>query len=213
MNPNPTANLNVWISEEALSERSEIICICNSVKAHFGIYTLEYGLIVIFKGFHGWCVLNGQFDANQGNTFPDVLDIGTPNNVHVWTFLQDVDGKIYGRVHLPSNLASSPAVKIILRIMANATTGVTRISVTHTDVNNGDNFNVAVTESIAAIDTTVPGTAFEAEDITFTLSTQPSADDTLDIEIFHVGIHANDTLAVDTLLVSARIEAVVKTVG
>jgi len=158
-------------------------------------------------------ILNAQFDANQGNTFPDVLDIGTPNNVHVWTSLQDVDGKTYARVHIPNNLASSPAVKIILRIMANATTGVTRISVTHTDVNNGENFNVAVTESITAIDTTVPGTAFEAEDITFTLSTQPSADDTMDIEIFHEGAHANDTLAVPTLLVSARLEVVVDTVG
>jgi hypothetical protein len=126
-----------------------------------------------------------------------------------WHFLKDVQGKVWGKVRIPVNMAATPNAKIKLVICANATSGVTRIDVLHKAIQTkapGESLNPASLVSIGAQDITVPATAYDAKEISFTVSEALAAEDELDVEIFHVGDHANDTLAVTTLLYDAFLE-------
>ena len=138
------------------------------------------------------------------------LPIGlTAWDAGVWQFVKDVDGKIYGIVRIPVGMAGTPAAKIKLVIAANATAGVTRLSIGHKAVQTkptAENLNPASLTVITAQDITVPATAYLALEVTFTVTETLAAEDELIVEIYHEGAHANDTLAVNTLLFDAFLE-------
>jgi len=126
-----------------------------------------------------------------------------------WHFLKDVEGKVWGKVRIPVSIAGTPNAKIKLVICANATSGVTRIDVLHKAIQTkatGESLNPASLTSIGAQDITVPATAYDALEVSFTVSETLAAEDELEVEIFHDGDHANDTLAVTTLLFDAFLE-------
>lgn len=123
-----------------------------------------------------------------------------------WEYVKDVDGKVYGHVMVPSELAATPNAKIILSVAANATTGVTRLQVATKDPADAESLNPAALVDETAQDITVPGTAYLRKDVTFTLTNVPAAGDYLIVEVHHNGAHVNDTLAVNTLLFGAWLE-------
>lgn len=132
------------------------------------------------------------------------LDLGR------WEFLKDDDGKIYGTVLVPRNVAATPNAKIVVSIMANATTGVTRLQVSTKAVADAESLNPASLTAETAQDITVPATARLRKDVTFpssgSLTEAVAADDILLVELYHNGLHANDTLAVNTEVPEAALQ-------
>jgi hypothetical protein len=124
---------------------------------------------------------------------------------YVWTFVKDVDGFIYWQVRVPDGLAATPNAKVVLEIVANATSGVTRLDVRSKNAADGAAMNAALTTETAQ-DITVPGTAYLRKKVSFTLTNAPAAGDLLYGAIAHDGAHANDTLAVDTILLGAWLQ-------
>ena len=145
---------------------------------------------------------NPQASANSGNSFFTVLGLTDWDAGH-WEFLKDVDGKVYGMVKVPPDYSSGGALKV--SIAANATSGVTRLGVATKAVADGESMNPTLTDETKQ-DITVPGTAYLRKVVSFTLTETLAASDLLIVEIFHEGSHANDTLAVNTLLFGAWLE-------
>jgi hypothetical protein len=141
--------------------------------------------------------------ANLGNSFWNVIGLTDWDAGH-WEFVKDVDGKVYGEVRVPPGYTSGGTLR--LAIAANATTGVTRLVVGTKAVADGESLNPGSLTDETAQDITVPGTAYLRKDVTFTLTETLAANDLLVVEIYHNGAHANDTLAVNTLLVGAWLE-------
>ena len=146
--------------------------------------------------------INGPFDANS---YPTLTAALATWYAYVWTFVKDVDGYVYFQVRVPDGLAATPNAKLILEIIANATSGVTRMEVQSKNAADGAAMNAAVTVETAQ-DITVPGTAYLRKKLSFTLTNAPAAGDLLYGAIGHRGAHANDTLAVDTLLLGAWLQ-------
>lgn len=140
----------------------------------------------------------------QGNAFYNVKAL-TNIDQGLWDFLQDVQGKIYGVVTVPYSINVTPNAKIVLSILANATTGVTSLQVSSKNVANNVSYDVTLTAETRQ-DITVPATAYVRKDVSFTLTNAPTAQDELIVEVFHDGTQVNDTLAVDTLLLDAWLE-------
>lgn len=136
---------------------------------------------------------------SSGNGYAALLSTTNIREL-VAAFTKDVDGSWYGLVRVPQDYSSGP--KIILRILANATSGVTRLNVYSSAKTDAEVVDAALTAETAQ-DITVPGTAYTLKDVTFTLASSPAAGDSLTVRIQHEGNHANDTLAVDTLLYEA----------
>lgn len=143
-----------------------------------------------------------QVSANAGNSFWTVAGLTDWDAGH-WEFVKDVDGKVYGQVRVPPAYSSGGVIR--LAIAANATSGVTRLGVGTKAVADGESLNPTLTDETKQ-DITVPGTAYLRKDVTFTLTETLAADDVLIVEVFHEGSHANDTLAVNTLLLGAWLE-------
>jgi len=124
-----------------------------------------------------------------------------------WEFVKDVDGKIYCTTSIPSTIAGTPAAAIVVSIAANDTNGtVSRMVVSSMEVKNVDatyTYNQAAFTAETAQDVTMPTTAYVGKNVTFTLTTPPTALSVLIVEIYHNGAHANDTLAQNTLLFKA----------
>jgi hypothetical protein len=139
--------------------------------------------------------------ANAGNSFWTVTGLTDWDFGH-WEFLKDVDGKIYGQVLVPDGVT---AATIRLAIAANATSGVTRLGIGSLTAADGETINPAALIDATKQDITVPGTAYLRKDVTFSL-TGLAGKDLLILEIFHEGSHANDTLAVNTILLGAWLE-------
>jgi hypothetical protein len=151
---------------------------------------------------------NPRVTSLAGNSFWTVLGLTAWDAGH-WQFVKDVDGKVYGIVRIPVNMAGAPAAKIKLVIAANATSGVTSLAVSHKSVQTkatAESLNPASLTAIATQDITVPATAYNALEVTFTVTETLAAEDELLIEIFHDGDKAQDTLAVNTLLFDAFLE-------
>lgn len=147
---------------------------------------------------------NPRVSTLAGNTFFNVKAL-TNYDAGVWEFVKDVDGKVYGLVPVPKNLFATPAAKIILVTAYNATSLVSRWSVKSKNVADAATLDATFTAETAQ-DITVPGTAYFRKDVTFTLTNAPVASDMLLVEIFHEGAHANDTVAVNSLLFGAMLE-------
>jgi hypothetical protein len=152
---------------------------------------------------------NARVSSLAGNSFWTVRGLTAWDAGH-WEFAQDVDGKAYGVVTLPKNLAGTPNAKLVLAVAANATTGVTRLQVSTKAIADTESLNPATLTAETAQDITVPGTARLRKDVTFptsgSLGEAVAADDLLVVEFFHVGSHANDTLATQTELYSAWLQ-------
>jgi hypothetical protein len=144
---------------------------------------------------------NPQTAANAGNCFPTVTALTDWEEWH-WEFVKDVDGKLYGVVRVPW---TPTACKIVLHTLYNATTGVARWSVSWLGAADGVTFNPAALTSLTSQDITVPGTARLRKDVTFTLGSQPVNGDVLMVEVYHEGVHANDTVAVNSELLGATL--------
>jgi hypothetical protein len=114
-------------------------------------------------------------------------------------FRKDVSGKWRGKCQIPDDYATGGTVR--LSIMANAASGVTRLSIGYAFVADGEDLDPTLT-GVAAQDVTVPTTALRRKDVSFSV-TGAAPDDILLVEIHHEGAHANDTLAVDTILADA----------
>jgi len=123
-----------------------------------------------------------------------------------WEFVKDVLGLLYGQVIVPPTIDATKAAKIILAIAANATSGVTRLMVQTHAFADGASFNPVGLTNTSYADFTVPATANTRKDISVTLAATPAANDLLTVGIVHDGTHANDTLAVNTLLLGAWLE-------
>lgn len=135
-----------------------------------------------------------------GNAYP-ALYAGTTNRQVVPAFVKDVDGSWFGHVRVPQNYVST--AKIIVAIFANATTGVSRLTMSTVKAADGATYNGSFTAETAQ-DITVPATAYLRKDVTFpasgSLATALVVGDDLLIKLDHNGTHANDTVAVDTLV-------------
>jgi len=148
---------------------------------------------------------NPRVATLTGNAFYTVLGLTDWDAGH-WEFVKDVDGKVYGLVMVPPSYASGGA--IVLAYAANATSGATRLQVGTKAVAEGETMNPTLTDETAQ-DVTVPGTAYLLDLVSFTLTETLAANDLLIVEVFHAGAHANDTLAVNTLLFGAWLEVTV----
>lgn len=143
-----------------------------------------------------------------GNCYWSVLGLTAWDMGH-WHFLKDVDGKVYGIVRIPVDMAATPAAKIVLVIAANATSGVTSLAVEHLAIQSkttGESINPAALTAIATQDITVPATAYLLKEVSFTVTETLAAEDELVVSAYHVGTKTEDTLAVDTLLVDAFLQ-------
>jgi hypothetical protein len=133
---------------------------------------------------------------SSGNGYPLFYN-ANPHRHLVWAFLQDVAGYWYGTFRVPQNYVDTP--QIVLSIGANATTGVSRLAVSTYCSAEGESYDGTYTTETAQ-DITVPATAYLRDDVTFSLTSSPAVGDDVQFRIDHEGAHANDTLAVPTLL-------------
>jgi hypothetical protein len=140
-----------------------------------------------------------------GNSFWTVAALTDYDAGH-WEFVKDVDGKVYGHIAIPAELAGTPSAKIVLITAYNATTGISRWVVGTAPAADGATLNPGSLTDETAQDITVPGTAYFRKDVTFTLTTPPVANGMLIVEIHHNGAHVNDTVAVNSLLQGAYLE-------
>ncbi len=130
------------------------------------------------------------------------LLVATANIRQVFpAFIKDVDGFWWGIVRIPEDYAA--AGTIILRVGANSTAGqVTSFIVSSKVRDTAATWDTALTAE-TVIDTTMSTTAYRPTDITFTLSTTPVAGSDLIVSIEHNGARAQDTLAVDSILMQS----------
>jgi len=148
---------------------------------------------------------NPQVSSLAGNSFWTVTAL-TAYDLGHWEFIKDVDGIATGTVNIPNSLCSTPAAKIILQVLANATTGVTSLQVSTGAIADGESMNPSSLTAETIQDITVPGTAYLRKEVSFTLTNVPVAKDMLIVEVLHDGDKAADTLAVNTLIESAQLE-------
>ena len=110
------------------------------------------------------------------------------------------DGRWYWRGYVPDDYASTPSLIVVAA--ANATSGVHRLNVEVNVAKDGEDQDPTLTASTAQ-DITVPGTAYLQDRVTFTANI-PTLEpgDIIFGSVHRIGSHANDTLAVPTLLVA-----------
>jgi len=145
--------------------------------------------------------------VNAGNAFW-IVDGLTAHDFGNWQFLQSALGSVFGVAHVPKNLAVVPDAKIVLILMANSTSGnITSMQVLTAPIApDGEDFDPGSLTSITVQDVTMPTSAFETKEISFTLAAAPVADDLLIVEVFHDGTKTEDTLAENTILIEAYLE-------
>lgn len=153
--------------------------------------------------------------GNPGNSFftNTPLTAATPDfDLGHWEFVKDVDGAVFGLVRIPNVIGATPAAKIILTLAANATTGVSTMRVDARPIaNDAESLDQALDTTVANQDVSMPATAYNTKEVSFTLPTSGNgfpvaAKDLLLVRIEHEGADADDTLAVNTLLIDAQLE-------
>jgi len=153
--------------------------------------------------------------GNAGNSFFNhtALTAATPDfDLGAWEYVKDVDGAVFGLVNIPNTIGATPAAKIILTLTANATTGISTFRVDARPIaNDAESLDQALDTTVANQDITMPSTAYDTKEVSFTLPTSGNgfpvvAKDRLLIRIEHEGADGDDTIAVNTLMVSAELE-------
>lgn len=128
----------------------------------------------------------------------------TPAILTYHSLIKDVAGEIHGLLRVPENYVGTPKVEAI--IAANATSGVTRLTCGAVAIaNDAASLDPSAFTDETAQDITVPGTAYTDKLVTFPTSGSLSAASIaagklLAVRLQHNGTHANDTLAVNTLV-------------
>lgn len=140
---------------------------------------------------------NPRVTSLAGNAFFTVTGL-TAIDLAFWNFDATAEGRVYGLVPIPKNVAATPAAKIVLAVGSSATANEARVEVKVKAVADTASMNPASLTAIETIDITVPGTARNRKDVTFPSSGSMSetvvADDILLVEITRHGGHANDDL-------------------
>jgi len=145
---------------------------------------------------------NPGVSSGAGNAFWSVLGLTDWDAGH-WEFVKDVAGSVFGVVKVPDGVTEAD---VLLVIAANATSGVTRLGISWAAVADGESLNPSALTNETDQDITVPATAYLRKDVTFSL-TGLTGGDLVIVQVRHEGTHANDTLAVNTLLLGAWLEA------
>jgi hypothetical protein len=144
--------------------------------------------------------------SSNGNAYPALIDFN-PNRQIVPTFVKDVDGTWFGMCRVPQNYVSG--AKIVLSLCANATSGVTRITVGTAAPADAETYDVTFADETAQ-DIAVSTTVYVRKDVVFpatgTLTTALAPGDDLVVRITHNGANAADTLNADTILVAAVLQ-------
>jgi len=144
-----------------------------------------------------------------GNAYWNINALSTPApdfDFGAWEFVKDVDGYLNFYFDLPKVINNTtPNAKIILRLLANATTGVSSFDVETRPRAEGETLDVALDSTMAIQDVPMPTTAFVEKEVTFTLPTSGNDHpvqslDTLLCMIKHNGTKGEDTIAVNTLM-------------
>lgn len=145
--------------------------------------------------------------VNAGNAFWTVDGL-TAHDFGSWQYLPNVDGSVFGIAHIPKNIAVVPAAKIVLILAANNALGeITSMDVlTAAVAPDAESLNPASLVSVGVVDITMPSANKDTKEQSYTIAAAPVADDLLIVEVFHDGNTANDTLAVNTILVEAYLE-------
>lgn len=138
---------------------------------------------------------------STGNAYPG-LSVATAfgfSNVRrlAPAFTKSVDSFWSGTIRVPQDYVGSGTV--ICSFVANATSGAIRVLVSTKVVANLASEDAAYTDETAQ-NVTVPATANQRKDISFTLTTTPVAGSSLNVKVTRNGANAADTLAVDALL-------------
>lgn len=108
-----------------------------------------------------------------------------------------VDSTWEGSLRIPTNYASGG--KIVLSCIVNAASGAVRTRVGTAVVAAGVSQDTAYTLE-SYVNTTVPGTAKQRFDVSFTLTSTPVANSTLNVQVWRNSGNAGDTCTVDLLL-------------
>lgn len=135
-----------------------------------------------------------RISSLAGNCFWDVVAL-TDHDLGVWTFVKDVDGKLYGSVRVPQNLRSGGSGSILLVTMSANTTAskVARWNIGAAAIADGETFNPGSLTDATSQDITMPTTAYLQKQITgFSLPTIIAGDEVI-VGLFHEGAHGNDT--------------------
>ena len=133
---------------------------------------------------------NGYPAYSLNNGFSNVTRV-VPSFTHAQL------GTWYGAVRIPPNYESGG--QVIVSSVTNATSGVVRYTVGSAVVAAAVSEDTNYTTE-TAVNTTVPGTALQRFDVTFTLSTTLAASSTLNLFVQRQGNNAADTLTTDTLM-------------
>lgn len=137
-----------------------------------------------------------------GNSFWTVAQMSIYDFAH-WQFVKDVDGRVAGQIMIPKTVAATPNAKIVLVITA-AGTGISRFYCLYqSQPTEGGTINTGFTTA-TAVDTNI-SVAYGTKRVTLPIGA-PAVDQLLIFEIVHDGTHANDTIAVNTMLVEAYLE-------
>ncbi len=146
--------------------------------------------------------------STPGNSYWTVAPLTAWDAGH-WEFVKDVNGRVYGMVRVPPSVAVVPNAAVVLSIASFAVTGVTRLQVSTAEVRDGDTtytYNQGLLTAETAQDVGIPAYGYMRKDVTFPLTTVPTADVILLVAVDHLGAHANDTLAENTLVFNAYLK-------
>lgn len=138
------------------------------------------------------CALVGFEDT--GAAFVSEVDFD-PLRFQAVTHDPDTDGTSYWLVRVPENYSGTPAVDI--SYVANATTGDWRLVLGTAVPADGESMDVTFSDE-TAVDTTVPGTAYQRDEISVSITgTTPAVGDLLMLRVLRDADNAADDLAAD----------------
>lgn len=154
---------------------------------------------------------------SQGLSYwaPEPLATATPDfDMGAWQMDEDSESWIYGRVNVPNTIGGTPAAKIILIIAANDTAGTKAdIGINARPIaNDGEALDQALDTTVAYQSITMPTTAYETVEASFTLPTSGNGFPVAAKDQLLVGINrdaddaTNDTLNAKLLIVGAYLE-------
>jgi len=143
--------------------------------------------------------------AFAGNAFWTVAAMAGFDYPH-WEFVKDVEGRVFGQILSPKTVAATPNAKIVLILCCMATAGVSRMNVNYALLGTTGGWLGGSLTPIGAQDVAMPATTSGFVKATFAVPAGIAADQMMFLEIVHEGNHANDTLAVNTILVEAYLE-------
>jgi hypothetical protein len=135
----------------------------------------------------------------SGNAYASVTT-GAGTNIRELTpiYPQSVDGYWWGIVRVPQDYSSAGAI-ILSTFTSSTSTNAARWIVGSKVIANGASYDQALTAETAQ-NQSMPGTAYQRTDVTFTLTTTPTAGADLLVYVERNGSNGGDTLAANVRL-------------